>query len=136
MALEVSRELNVSPWDALLMSVRRGAGRVAWVDAQLEEATRANDGDVNHRDVTRWLGESRKERALLARTAKAAVDAGVAERFVRQVELEGRVVAEVIGRVLDKLDLAPEQRALAFTEAHTQLLVLEAPGEVIEGDAS
>jgi len=125
MALEVARELDVSPWEALLLAVRRAAGRVAWVDEQLVEATRAHDGDVNHKDVTKWLSESRKERTLLARTAKAAIDAGVAERLVRQVELEGRVVAEVLGRVLDRLSLDPDQRQLAFATAHEELLTLE-----------
>lgn len=127
MALEVAAELNVSPWDALLLATRRAAGRVAWVDQQLTEATRAADGDVAaSRDVSRWLSESRKERALLARTAKAAVDAGVAERLVRQVELEGRVVAEVLGRVLDRLELDAELRLRAFGLAQEELLVLDA----------
>lgn len=127
MALEVAAELNVSPWDALIMATRRAAGRVAYVDGQLTEATRAADGDVSaSREVMRWLSESRKERALLARTAKAAVDAGVAERLVRQVELEGRVVAEVLGRVLDRLDLDAELRLRAFGLAQEELLVLDA----------
>lgn len=125
MALEVARELDVSPWDALLLAVRRAAGRVAWVDEQLTASTRANDGDSGAREVMKWLAESRKERALLARTAKAAVDAGVAERLVRQVELEGQVVAEVLGRVLDRLGLDPDQRQLAFATAHEELLVVE-----------
>lgn len=128
MALEVARELNVSPWEALLLAVRRAAGRVAWVDEQLTLSTRENDGESGAREVLRWLAESRKERALLARTAKAAVDAGVAERLVRQVELEGRVVAEVLGHVLDRLQLDPDQRVLAFEEAQARLLVIE--GEV------
>jgi hypothetical protein len=128
MALEVARELDVSPWEALVLAVRRAAGRVAWVDEQLTLATRECDGNSLATPVVRWLAESRRERALLARTAKAAVDAGVAERLVRQVELEGRVVAEVLGRVLDRLELDPDQRRLAFEEAHTQLLVLESPG--------
>lgn len=127
MALDVARELDVSPWDALLLAVRRAAGRVAWVDAQLQEATRAADGDVEgSRAVARWLTESRKERALLARTAKAAIDAGVAERLVRTVELEGRVVAEVLGRVLDTLELSAEQRLAAFGRAQEELLQLDA----------
>lgn len=125
MALEVARELDVSPWEALLLAVRRAAGRVAWVDEQLTLVTRANDGDMNARDVLRWLSESRKERTLLARTAKSAVDAGVAERLVRQVELEGRVVAEVLGRVLDRLSLDADQRQLAFATAHEELLTIE-----------
>lgn len=124
--MDVARELDVSPWDALLLSTRLAAGRVAWVDQQLVEATRAADGDQGGPAVARWLKESRLERTLLARTAKAAVDAGVAERLVRQVELEGRLVAEVLGRTLDALELTAEQRQVAFATAHRELLQLEA----------
>jgi hypothetical protein len=123
--LDVARELNVSPWDALLKATRLAAGRVAWVDLQLDEATRANDGDAGTPAVRNWLKESRLERTLLARTAKAAIDAGVAERLVRQVELEGRLVAEVLGRTLDALELTAEQRQTAFATAHRELLALE-----------
>lgn len=125
LALDVARELSVSPWDALLMSTRLAAGRVAWVDQQLAEATRAADGDQAAPAVRGWLKESRAERALLARTAKAAIDAGVAERLVRQVELEGKLVAEVLGRTLDALELSAEQRQTAFSVAHRELLQLE-----------
>lgn len=127
LALDVARELNVSPWEALLKSVRLSAGRVAWVDEQLREATLRNDGEESAAEVRMWLKESREERKHMAQVSKAAIDAGVAERLVRNVELEGQVVAEVIGRVLDTLDLPPEIRVKAFETAHTQLLVLEAP---------
>jgi len=132
MALEVAAELNVSPWEALTLAVRRAAGRVAWVDAQLSAATHAADGDeAGDRTVARWLAESRRERTLLARTAKAAIDAGVAERFVRQVELEGKMIAEVLGRVIDQLGLDPDARVQAFALAQRELLVLE-PGNLDE----
>jgi len=127
MAMDVARELHISPWEALLKSVRLSAGRAEWVDAQLREATRRNDGEESAAEVRIWLKESRDERTHLAKVAKAAIDAGVAERLVRNVELEGQLVAEVIGRVLDKLALDPAMRVLAFEEAHRQLLVLEAP---------
>lgn len=127
MAMDVARELNISPWEALLKSVRLSAGRVEWVDAQLRDATRRNDGGESAPEVRMWLKESREERSHLAKVSKAAIDAGVAERLVRNVELEGKVVAEVIGRTLDALDLSPELRVRAFEVAHTQLLVLESP---------
>lgn len=129
--MDIARELNITPWEALLKAVRVAAGRAAWVDAQLAEATRRNDGDSSAAEVRGWLKESRDERMLMARTAKAALDAGVAERIVRQTELEGEIVAEVIGRVIDRLALTAEQRVLAFDEAHRQLLALDAPS----GDA-
>lgn len=125
--MDIARELDVTPWEALIKSVKIAAARAAWVDYQLAEAVRRNDGEPGAVEVKGWLKESRLERTLLARMAKSAVDAGVAERVVRQVELEGEIVAEVIGRVLDKLGLPPEQRVLAFDEAHRQLLALEAP---------
>lgn len=125
--MDVARELNVSPWEALLKSVRSSAGRAEWVDAQLREAVARTDGEPANAEVAYWLKESRLERTHLAKVAKAAIDAGVAERLVRNVELEGQLVAEVIGRVIDSLDLAPELRVKAFEVAHTQLLVLEAP---------
>lgn len=136
-AMDVARELNINPWDALLKSVRVAAGRAAWVDAQLADAVRRNDGDSSAGEVKGWLKESREERLIMSRVAKAALDAGVAERLVRQTELEGEIVAEVIGRVLDKLGLPPEQRVLAFDEAHRQLLALESPSgapSTVEGD--
>jgi hypothetical protein len=124
--MQVAHEENISPWDALLRATRLAANRVAWVDLQLAEAVAASDGNQAVPAVRAWLKESRNERNLLARTAKAAIDAGVAERLVRQVELEGRLVAEVLGRTLDALELTAEQRQTAFATAHRELLALEA----------
>ena len=125
--MDIARELDVTPWEALIKSVKIAAARAAWVDQQLADSVRRNDGESSASEVKGWLKESRMERTLLARMAKAAIDAGVAERIVRQTETEGEIVAEVIGRVLDKLGLPAEQRVMAFDEAHRQLLALEAP---------
>lgn len=124
--MDVARELNISPWEALLKNVRLAAGRVAWVDTQLSEAVAKNDGDVNTPEIARWLKESRLERTLMAKMAKAAIDGGVAERLVRQTELEGQLVAAAVVAALDKLDfLTIEQRTLALESAHAHLLSLE-----------
>jgi len=121
-ALEIAREEHITPWDALLKSVRLAAGRVSWVDEQLTQAVRANDGDMNQPNVAKWLKESRLERTLLAKMGKAAIDAGVAERMVRQVELEGQLVAEALVHALDVLELTAEQRTIALEAAHARLL--------------
>lgn len=125
-ALDVARELNISPWEALLKNVRLAAGRVAWVDEQLREVVARNDGDMNKPEVARWLKESRMERTLMAKMAKAAIDGGVAERLVRQTELEGQLVAAALVAALDKLDfLTTEQRTLALAAAQQHLLSAE-----------
>ena len=141
--MDVAAELNVTPWEALTKSVRLAAGRTAWVDEQLRVAVKegppgANDGEEPAVDprIRYWLTESRRERTLLARLAKAAIDAGVAERQVRNAELEGQVVAQVIGQVIDRLQPAPEQRVQAFDYAHHALAELESPDQaptLIEG---
>lgn len=134
-ALDVARELNISPWEALLKNVRLAAGRVAWVDDQLTEVVRKNDGDMSKPEIARWLKESRMERTLMAKMAKAAIDGGVAERLVRQVELEGQLVAAAVVAALDSLELTSDQRTLALEAAHAQLLSVDAgeQGAVVQG---
>jgi hypothetical protein len=118
---EAVRELNVQPHEALLLTVRVAAGRVAGVDKELARVLAAHDGDMTHPEVQLLLRTSRMERSLLSKTAKAAVEAGVAERLVRQVELEGQLVANALHAVLGVLPLAPEWREYALRVAQAQL---------------
>jgi hypothetical protein len=122
--MTVAREYQISPWEALLLSVKLAAGRVAWVDQQLRTFVLANDGNMDAPVVRQWLKESRNERRLLAQTAKGAIDAGVQERLVRQVELEGQLMADVLVRVLDTLNLPVETRTKALAVAQRELLAI------------
>ena len=69
-----------------------------------------------------WLAEARKERTLLGRLAKAAVDARVSEAAVRNLELEGMLMSSVLGEVLDSLPLDHEQKMAALQIAQRKLL--------------
>jgi hypothetical protein len=133
MAAELALEYQIDPDEALLLVVRRRAARVAWVDgiialmvaehlAKGEDHTMANLPST----VRSWMAESRKEEALMGRAAKAALDAEVAERVVRQLELEGRLVAAAVSAGLDALELTVDQRITALQQAHATLLELEA----------
>jgi hypothetical protein len=124
--VNVAAEDNVTPWEALLRSVRVQSARVAYVDSQVVTLTREFDPqyadarqDQRMRD---WLAEARRERTLLGRLAKAAVDARVSEAVVRNLELEGRLMSEVLGEVLDALPLDHDQRVLALEVAQRKLL--------------
>jgi len=128
-AMELAAELDVSPYEALLLSVRQAAGRVAWTDLQLRDAEAGHRGDggtssVPSKDVKFWLGESRKERSLLVKAAQTAVQAGVAAALVQRMELEGAAVADAVTAALDALDLTDEQRMSALGAAQERLLAL------------
>lgn len=131
MAQEIAAELNVSPMEALLVAVRRRAARCVWVDHELQAAVtrhRSESGDDAplSAEVLQLMKESRLESGLLAKTAKAAIDAGVAESIVRHLELEGQLIGAVLERVMDDLELNPDQRVRALETAHTTLLTIEA----------
>ncbi len=131
-AFDATGEVRVSPWDALLLAVRRRANRVNWVDSVIAELLRqqANRDEEEGRrpgetppspEVQRWMAESRNEERLLIRAGKMAIDAGVADAVVRRLELEGRLVTDALVTGLDSLDLTPEQRLEALSAMHARL---------------
>jgi hypothetical protein len=132
MAQNIAAEHNITPHEALLGFVRTATARAAYVDTIISERLRdhvANGGDaLNPPDeITKWLAQSRAERKLAATTAKQAVDAGVMVALERRLDLEGELVATVLGGVLDSLGLDHEQRMAALGTA--QQLLLEAGGQ-------
>lgn len=131
MAYELAAEQNITPHEALLGLVRTATSRAAWTDSIILQRLRDhvdNGGDpLNPPDELQpWLRQSREERKLAAATAKQAVDAGVMAALERRLDLEGELVATVLGGVLDSLDLPHEQRMAALGTA--QQLLLEAGG--------
>lgn len=122
---QASGELPISPWDALLTEVRRSAYRSMWLDQRVDDERQRED-ELRHEsepnaqreqaaELRRWLAESRKERMHMARVAKAAVDAGLAERYVQSIEIEARLIARVLENSIGVLDLTYDQkRAVAL----------------------
>jgi hypothetical protein len=131
MAQDIANEENITPHEALLRLVRTATNRAAYVDTIITEQLRrhiADGGDPLDppKELKGWLGQSRLERKLAATTAKQAVDAGVMAALERRLDLEGELVATVLGGVLDSLDLPHEKRMAALGTA--QQLLLEAGG--------
>lgn len=130
-SFDLSKQANISPWDALLLAVQRRAARVRWADAVIEEiitqdqkeqiAEGKEPSSIPPESVRSWMAESRKEEILMTRAAKMAIDAGVAEAMIRQMEREGRIVTDALVAGLDVLDLTPEQRLRALTSMHRAL---------------
>lgn len=127
-------ELQVSPWDAMLQEVRRSAYRVEWIQARVEaEAERERDlarqeGDWDKakdfhmaamsqsRELREWIKLEREERAHGAAVARAAVSAGLSERYIESVQAEARMIAEVLRRALNAANLTADQWDAATAE--------------------
>lgn len=129
MAHELAAEHNITPHEALLGLVRTASARAAWTDnlvvnAMREHVEAGGDPFKPPKDVMVWLRHSRDERKIAATVAKQAVDAGVMIALERRLDLEGELVAHVLGGVLDRMNLSHEERMAALGTA--QQLLLEA----------
>ncbi len=74
--------------------------------------TNNNTGISAFTDAREWLYLYREERMHLAKVAKMAIDAGVAQRLVSIAEDQGRVLSAAIRAVLSAIGLSAEQAAL------------------------
>ena len=125
--MEIANQENVTPTDALLSLVRSAMGRASYVDEVLANHLRQHiedGGDPLDPPTTlrQWMKESRQERLLAAKTAKAAIDAGVMVAMAQRRELEGALVAEAGASALDSLELSAEDRMKALGAAQEKLL--------------
>lgn len=75
-------------------------------------AVNENTGISAFTDAREWLYLYREERMHLAKVAKMAIDAGVAQRLVSIAEDQGRILASAIRAVLGAIGLSAEQAAL------------------------
>lgn len=71
-----------------------------------------------------WYQLYARERQHLVAVCAAALKAGVEERRVRLAEQQGDLVAEAIRRILDALNLTPEQQTLVSTVVPAQLRLI------------
>ena len=120
-----ARQLDVTPWEGLLTAVRIAAGRVAFIEAKLGTAEGDWELEVNGR-LWHWVLQSVLWHDKLAKISKLAIDAGVAERLVRQLELEAQLMLRATSLTFDELGLDPDTRQRALGIMSRNLLALEA----------
>lgn len=127
-------ELAIDPEDALLWAVRLSAGAVTFLRHRVEGMAEG-DGwglapiqvaqpEKGERAKVAWATEYGNERDRLARTAKMAIDAGVAKRTVELAEAEASFVYEGLMAALRAIKLTPAQMEqagaalLGYLETH------------------
>jgi hypothetical protein len=130
--------VRVDPHDALLWLVRRTAGIVAWLDWKIQQfenddeawqdvgVTTETGGSIRKIEAV-WIKMHGDERDRLARYAKLALDAGVAERQIQIAEEQGLLFANGIRQIFDRLELTPAQQKLAPGLVREVLLGLDQP---------
>jgi hypothetical protein len=123
-------EVDVNPLDALLYTVRRGSGLAALYRLQAE-AIAADGGDA-----AMYADLEAKALGDLARWAKMAIDAGVAERMVRIAENTGERLASALEEALEGVELSGDQRRVIVQRFAGSLARLEREQPAIPAKAS
>ena len=133
--------VDTSPQQALLDEVQRAAGMVAYYGARVAEVAEADRdrlvwgttktktggddyGTTEEAVPNAWLRLWNEERDRLARVAALAIKAGVEERRVQLAEQQGALIAQVIRRILGRLDLTHAQHVLVGTVVPEELRAL------------
>lgn len=128
--MDIARQEDVTPAEALIGLVRGAMGRAAYVDGVLSELMRRHVDDggdplVPPPGIRAWLKESRNERNLAARMAASAVNAGAMAVLARRMDLEGGLVADALTAALDVLGLDQDERIRALGAAQERLMLAE-----------
>ena len=120
----IARISEISPWEALLLAVKRAAAWASFYDTKLGEApdddALAPSGSHYH-----WVQAAERVNDKLARYSKMAVDAGVAAMVVARARSEGEQIARVLNAALGAAGLDDEQERRVRTALRTALLELE-----------
>lgn len=127
MAHQIAGEMGVSPWDALLIALRRAANWSAFYESKVAEVT--NDEDLKPEgDAWPWLKALESATADMAKYAKMAMDAGVEERRLRFLEMEAQAIFAVLNAAIDELPV--EQRSRVRRRAMAEISRLQIEGTV------
>jgi hypothetical protein len=123
MAHKFAEELDVSPWEALLLVIRITAGRLRYIESVLASAVDdkelegrvdedeptgvSEDGQLTTgRNLTWWVEKSEEERDRLAKVSKAAIDAGVAQLLIEKELRQGEALAATFVKVVEEMEAA------------------------------
>lgn len=129
--MDLTREQDVSPWQGLEQALRRAAFWSTHYENALAERGRNGEGGdlAMDPDTVRLRDEARVARMDYAKISKAAVDAGLAERYVQKIELEAQALVTVLETTIRRLGLNDEQADRARLIMSAELLEIEARGE-------
>jgi hypothetical protein len=120
--IQLGGPIEMRPHEALLAMLHLASGHTAWLREEIGELD--DLGSKKGEALTRLYGE---ERDRVARVAKAALDAGVAERQVALAERYGAAIATVLRAIFSdpELGLSRSQQRLLPTVLRRHLHAVE-----------
>lgn len=126
--------VETHPDQALLSLVYEAAGNVAFLreqagamgaDVTLLSSEMAGKHIIVREDVKAMVKLYGEWSDRLAKYAKAAIDAGIAKRYVELAESQAAAIVRVINAVLDGLALSAEQRDEGVAIARRELVLID-----------
>lgn len=93
-------------------SANPGAHGLVWGQTEYRDKTGGEDAGqtvVEQAGINIWYQLYMKEREHLAKVSSLALKAGIEERKIKLAESQGELVAAVLKRILNALDLSPAQ---------------------------
>lgn len=161
MAITMGAPLKITPFEGLMHCVYVAAGEVMFCEAKVHELNVEDDElivapessvekqepegysseeRVHQKELHIWIRIRQECLDRLARFCKMVLDARVDERFASVAEGTAGVLANVVGNILDELDLTPEQLERVPAALRRHMLVLETPmmerSGLLEGSAA
>jgi hypothetical protein len=115
---------KVLPGDALMEMLWIAYGQVYWLQAEIDRLD-----DTTTLEAMALIRAHRDERDRCARVAATALDAGVAERQVRVMEMYAEAIGRLLKGILTDLRLTPAQDKIAPEVVRRNLLAIEGKSE-------
>lgn len=120
----MTRIEDITPWEALLLAVKRAAAWSKFYESKVGEAT--DDEQLRPEgDLYDWVVALERVNDKLARYSKMAVDAGVAAMLVQRARTEGETIARVLNEAIGAAGLDDETEARLRAALRQALLAVE-----------
>jgi hypothetical protein len=135
MAHAFAEIMDVDPWEAVEVVLRRAYAWSSWYQAKL--ATVTDDDDLRPGGAAwDWVKGARDTADMVARFAKLCHDMGIAERRMQQIESQGQMIAQVLATTLHEMGLseADEDRARMIMDTQLRALSQQADALIVRGE--
>jgi hypothetical protein len=106
-AHRIAQVLEISPWEALLLAVKRCAAWAAFYESKMAEVE-SDDALRPGGEHYDWVEAAERVNEKLARWSKMAVDAGVQAILVQQAQTEGARIVTLLNTAIAAAGLSEE----------------------------